>query len=198
MLIVVPFVFGTTTGQAQTMSAEEYAVYSTLLNQIRNEDQETYLNARDIVLVSRTLIRQDIVDSFDSRNRKSLLDDFKKVNKTSVGLGDLPLEHYHLIDEIEVRGLFAKGEALYKQALANKRPNEIILGTEYWIPFYQKYSEAVGLYKISRVGFDRKKLLALANLTFESNLAGFSRMYVLKKTKGTWTVIERSGEESIS
>jgi hypothetical protein len=113
-------------------------------------------------------------------------------------LGNLPIPQYHPVDESEVRRLFAEGETLYKRAVANRKPNEFILGTEYWIPFYRKYPEAVGLHKLSRVGFNREKTLALVNATFESNLVGFSRMYVLKRAKGTWVILEYSGEESIS
>lgn len=197
-LIVIPFVCGSVEGQIQSTSHEENAVYSVLLEQFRSENQENYRNARDLVLLSSTFTRKDIVDWYDGRKHKELLADFKQANRVIVSLGDLPITHYHTVSESEVNRLFAAGETLYKQAVANKKPNEFILGTEYWIPFYRKYPEAVGLHKVSRVGFNRKKTLALVNVTFESNLVGFSRMYVLKREKGTWVILEYSGEESIS
>lgn len=197
-MIAIPFISESVKSQIQTTSPEENAVYSVLLNKFHAENQETYSDARDLVVLSTTFTRQDVVDWFDGGKYKELLADFKQANSIIVSLGSLPITNYHLVNESGAQRLFAEGETLYKQAVANKKPNEVILGTVYWIPFYRKYPEAVGLHKLSRVGFNRKKTLALVNVTFESNLVSFSRMYVLKREKGAWIIRESSGEESIS
>ena len=183
-------------GQTSTSSKEEQAVYASVLGRIYEQNQETYLNARDFVVLSETWVNQEVEDSSEVRRYGQLLSDFKRVNSSKFRHEALPVKNYHLIDQAEVDKLFAEGEALYKQAVAKQEPGRIILGTEYWIPFGKKYPDSVGLHKLSKVGFDKKNTLALVNVTFESNLSGFSRMYVLKKKKGVWSILEWSGKES--
>jgi hypothetical protein len=55
------------------------------------------------------------------------------------------------------------------------------------MPFYKKYPEASGYYTLSRVGFNT--LFAMVQVKREDIHSGFTRTYVLKKTKGKWKIL---------
>lgn len=181
-------------------SGEEYAVYSSVLRKVYADDRKTYSSCCEFVIVANTKTDKEAwEDSFDFAKDGNLFKDFERKNTTTEPLSRrLPFAVYHFVSEEELDKLFAEGKAIYEAAKARQKPNEIILGTEYWIPFYTKYPESAGVHTLSRVGFDAKRSLALVNVTFRSNLVGFSRMYVLSKKGRQWSILNWSGMESIS
>lgn len=185
-------------GQSGTTD-DEYAVYSAVLRRVSEHDRNTYSSCCEFVILENTKTDAQAWEGFDLAKYGNLFEDFKRNNAVTERIKRrLPFRTYHLVGQEELDKLFAEGKAIYEKAKANQKPNQIILGTEYWIPFYTKYPKSVGLYTLLKVGFERKRSLALVNVTFDSNLVGFSRMYVLRKKGGVWRILNWSGMESIS
>ena len=199
-LVVISVPFASVVHASGGITAEEYAVYSAVLRSVYEHDRNTYSSCCEFVILEITKTDNEAWgDSFDFAKYRKLFEDFERKNATTERIARrLPFRTYHLVNQSELDILFAEGKAMDERARANRKPNQILLGTEYWIPFYTKYQKSAGLHTLSRVGFERKRSLALVNVTFDSNFVGFSRMYVLRKKGKSWRIVSRSGMESIS
>lgn len=77
--------------------------------------------------------------------------------------------------------LFTKSE---RETIFTKGPDHN------WQQFYKKYAGNLGIFEVSRVGFNRNRTIALFYLGWSGGpLAGDGRLYVMRKTKAGWTVL---------
>ena len=102
-----------------------------------------------------------------------------------------------MVSQNEIDKLFGQGRLeLERQNEAQKLATiktVDICGSVYWTPFYEKYPEAWGYYRLSRVGFSRT--FAMVMVEREDVCGGFSRTYILKKTHGKWKIVTWMGTE---
>ena len=168
-----------TTAPQTTVTADEYDVYSALI-------QSVYIDA--------TQPKQIVITTVDTRQPTSfgeaapamksfwpdlgddILGDFKAKNRTSSALErtftlSVP---YTLMSEQEVASIFSSSATG-------------------WDKFYAKYPDAKGFLALSRVGFNQAKDTAVLYTEYQSGLtAGEGDVVLMKKTDGRWTVEENS------
>jgi hypothetical protein len=155
------------------IEAEEYAVYSALIQQ----------NPINFDLGSFIVIRDQTVSGLDQLERTlehvhplppELVDSYRSRNVESYALSpSLDLEQdYALMPEEEVKRLFRDGGAS-------------------WTDFRDSYPEAEGVVLFSRVGFGANEDEALVSMGFRcGDLCGAGGLYLLAKEEGTWKVRE--------
>ena len=196
-LAIISIAFASVAHAQRGITADEYAVYSAVLRSVYEHDRNTYSSCCEFVILEETKTDKEAWEgSFDFSKYRKLFENFERKNATPERISrQLPFLTYHLVGQTELDVLFAEGK---KVAEESRKKYQNLLGTEYWIPFATKYPKSVGLHTLSRVGFEPKRSLALVNVTFDSNLVGFSRMYVLRKKGKAWKIVSRSGMESIS
>ena len=183
------------------IAPDEYAIYTTLLGTVFKEEKESYRNISYPVIYSLTGTDENLhLD--EGRRYRGLASDFLAKNKTSASLEQkLPLKRYFLVEQKEIDDLFTKAreeiKAIEEQA---KSQNAVvtIISANYWSPFYEKYPEAYGLFRLSRVGFTKNKEFAAAQIIQETSLTGFSRTFILRKLRKGWRIISWQGSSSIS
>lgn len=187
---------------AQTkVTKEEYAVYANILKMIYRENQQTYSNATQFVFLNNTS-KGDSDISIETKI-KSLKSDFERKNKVSTKLErKFPIKYiYFLISQNKLDQHFKNGEielGKIRERNKSRAGKTIETGAEIWIPFYEKYPKAQGYYSFSRVGFSSNKNFAMVCVNNDSNLFGFSRIYMLKNVKGKWKIVRFYGSESSS
>ena len=152
-----------------SIEAEEYAVYSAMIQQ----------NPIGYNLSSFVVIREQTVADLDMFERTlqqvgrlpaKLVDSYRSRNVASYTLGaNLDLEQdYALMPQEEYDRIFRRGGAI-------------------WPNFEAKYPEARGLVFFSRVGFDANEDKALVSMGFScGDLCGAGGLYLLVKEDGNW------------
>lgn len=176
------------------LDQEEYEVYKTILNEIYRENKQTYANKSHFVVLQKTKTDPELNMDFVSTKYKFLIELFITTNQApAIVEYKLPFETYYLVTEREIGDLFKLGEIESRKRRATDDNNDIIQnpGTE-WKPFYRKYPEASGYYSISRVAFDPNGSLAMAHVRRDDIHSGFSNIYILKKQKTEWRIVEIS------
>jgi hypothetical protein len=178
---------------------DEQAVYAAIFKTICNENLKTYNKPKcHFVIVSTTQLDDEVISDW-KQGYVSAFTNLKKRNNHPIHIDEMLLPYkYELAPKEEIESLMDQGRKIYEAKKEKQQPNEIILGTEYWIPFYIRFPHAVGLHTISAIGFDTPRNVALVNIRFESNLVGFSRLYVLRKGRSGWKILKWSGIQSIA
>lgn len=63
----------------------------------------------------------------------------------------------------------------------------------YWASFYRKYPKALGIYRVSRVGFNTIRDAGMVYFMRSSGgLSGEGEIIHLKKTNGQWTIVKKA------
>jgi len=190
-------------GQTEAAS-DARAVYSSVLNVIYKENRKTYSGKGHFVVLNISTTGNGPSTPSDEKYA-ALIRDFEKRNLTSVFLQKrLPIgvhsKTYYLVSQNEIDKLFGQGRLeLERQNEAQKLATiktVDICGSVYWTPFYEKYPEARGYYRLSRVGFSRT--FAMVMVEREDVCGGFSRTYILKKTHGKWKIVTWMGTEWVA
>jgi hypothetical protein len=163
---------GPTITPPPVIEAEEYAVYSAMIEQ----------NPVGYDLGSTILIRQQTVSDLDMFERTpqvrplpaQLEDSYRSRNAASYTLEphlDMELD-YTLVPEKEFKEIFGRGGSA-------------------WARLQEKYPEARGVVSFSRVGFGAMEDEALVLMGFScGDLCGAGGLYLLVKEEGTWQVQE--------
>src|SRR5262249_22310511 len=172
----------TTYRRSTIQQQEEYAVYSTVINE--NSPHERF---KLLVIQDRTGMHgesdEHLINVCQSLTRrmpsleKETLADFQAKSKRPYPLRPtLELKvPYKLISEKELGEFFGK---------------------EYikWDSFYEKYPQSQGVMELSRVGFNRNRTQALVYRGNQSDgLAGAGGFVLLTKENGLWTIKEWAG-----
>jgi hypothetical protein len=166
-----------TTVPQTTITADEYDVYSALI-------QSVYIDAIQPkqIVISTVNPHQQIMSaapamkSFWPDLGDEIVGDFKAKNKSSSALErkftlSVPCT---LMSEQEVTSIFSSSATG-------------------WDKFYGKYPDARGFLALSRVGFNQAKDTAVLYTEYQSGLtAGEGDVVLMKKTDGRWTVEENS------
>lgn len=188
-------------GQAK-LTNKDYAIYAQVLREIYKDNRETYSNKSEFVIVDKTRTDPELEMPRERRYRV-LVKDFGRKNAQSATIERLLprgaySKSYHLVSQSEIDELEEKGRIEFEKRYAVDKLNPQIAnpgGSSYTV-FYQKYPEASGYYYLSRVGFSGQT--AIVQVKGDLGWNGFSRIYILKKVRGTWRTISVSGIESIS
>ena len=182
-------------------TGDECAVYNALMKSTYRDERVEFPTDSYYVIYRQTKIEDDLHLDV-AKNHRDLAASFIAANKYPASLtSNLDFAKYYLVEEQEINEYFEKAQAEIKAIEAEAKAQNagvIILPTNYWRLFHQKYPNAYGLYSLSRVGFSRNKEYALVQIVRDSALTGYSRTYLLRKVKGTWEPITWSGSSSIS
>jgi hypothetical protein len=169
----VPVPTGPTVTPPLEIEAEEYAVYSAMIEQnpigfdlgsflVIKDQTLSGLDMFEDALEERGPLSARLVDSYRSRNAASYTLDRKL---------DLEQE-YALMPKEEVDEIFRRGGAT-------------------WTDFEAKYPEAEGIVIFSRVGFGANEDQALVEMGFRcGDLCGSGGLYLLAKEDGAWKIEE--------
>jgi hypothetical protein len=167
------------TAPQTTVTADEYDVYSALIQSVYIDDTQP----KQIVITTVNVdpngsfgLAAPAIKSFWPDLGDDIVGDFKAKNMSSS-----PLERafalsapYTLMSEQEMTSIFSSGATG-------------------WDKFYATYPDAKGLLALSRVGFNQAKDAAVLYTEYQSDLtAGGGYMVLMKKTDGRWTVEENS------
>jgi hypothetical protein len=160
---------GPTVTPPSTIEAEEYAVYSALiqLNPI-NFDLGSFIAIRDQT-ISEVDLLEDALEHVDPVPSE-VVDSYRSRNAESYTLSpNLDLEQdYALIPKEEVDEIYRRG-------------------WEGWNEFQDSYPGAEGVVLFSRVGFGENGDEALVSMGFRcGDLCGAGGLYLLVKEEGTW------------
>lgn len=165
---------------------EEYAVYSSLLNEFRNSP--AYGRKVSLLVINDQTSDDKIMGHspekiFKDRNIslsdefQAALKDYEAKNKESQLLTrslDLKLD-YLLTNYKELNALF-KGKD----------------GDDFWVAFYKKYPNSPGLIKLSKVGFDPEMKHAFIYVAITcGGTCGGGSYRLLTKEDGTWKVTRK-------
>jgi len=155
------------------IEAEEYAVYSALVQQ----NPIGYNLGSSIVIREQTVSGADMLElALENVHAlpARLVDSYRSRNAASYTLGpNLDVEQdYALMPEEDWDKIFGPGGAM-------------------WTRFQARYPEASGLVIFSRVGFDANEDKALATMGYRcGDLCGAGGLYLLVKEDGNWKVQE--------
>jgi hypothetical protein len=174
----------TQSDSAASLEAEEYVVYSAVLNGVSSSPELKQLvinietsskEKQPFIGIIGGMVRtgakppeaaDDTWSEFNARNGKSGLLDRRL---------DLKLPYVLVTDE-KLKTFFVKG------------PNGEIDGG-IWQTFYKQYPGAQGVLAFSRVGFNSKKDEALVYVANQSGLVGGSgRFVLLSRSSGNWAI----------
>lgn len=177
----------------QTVTKEEYEVYSIVLNHIHKDNVKNGWQSPFVILD-----KTKNSDGWESLN-KGTHKDFKKKNRISVQLNPVfPIKYqYWVVEKDAINNLIEMGRRdftkIQEERKLNKRPLYAEPDTEViWKHFNEKYSNAWGYYQFSRIGFDSNKNYAKVEVEYESD-GGFRMVYLLNKSKRKWKIIESTG-----
>ncbi|HQU91694.1 MAG TPA: hypothetical protein PLK77_05320 [Pyrinomonadaceae bacterium] len=205
-ILVLFLLFAVCPGLGQTgHSTSEYAVYGAVLRTIYTENRRDYANKSHFVIIDRTL-KSDAVNTPTSRRFSNLVNKFEKLNSSEYSIerklppGEYSKE-YHLISPSDLDELFLDGKREYDRRIqetrrSGKLPVIDICGSAYWHPFYQKFPEASGHYRLSRVAISGS--YALVRIQREDVCGGFDTTDLLLKTKKGWRVIWSAGSQWVA
>jgi hypothetical protein len=169
-----PGLSGATVTPSPSIEAEEYAVYSALIQQ----------NPIGYNLGASIVVREQTVSDLDTFERTlenvhrlptSLVDSYRSRNAVSYALSpNLDIEQdYAMLPQAEFEQIFLHGKG------------------SVWTTFQEAYPGAGGMIIFSRVGFDEKGEKALAEFGFRcDDLCGAGGLYLLVKEDGSWKVQE--------
>ncbi len=168
-------------------SAEEYAVYSSVINHIHHEDRFRFFVIRDRTLGCmrssdwckpqlltqhlEELIPETLEDHVLQNNQSTQLSNFFSLRATAVTLSDADLPKFLARSKSKVN----------LSPIPNRKIN--------WGEFYQSYGTSPGLVSLSRVGFNSELNQALVYEETQANYNGtWGRYVLLTKRTGVWTV----------
>lgn len=205
-ILVLFLLFLVCPGLSQTgLSTSEYAVYGAVLRTIYTENRRDYSNKSHFVIIDRTL-KSDAVNTPTSKRFSNLVNKFERLNQFEYPIErKLPAgqysKRYHLISPSSLDGLFLKGKGEYDRRIEDARRNGKlpvidICGSAHWYPFYQKFPEANGHYRLSRVAITGN--FALVRIQREDVCSGFDTTYLLLKTKKGWRTVWSLGSQWVA
>ena len=184
------------------IGAKEYEVYASVLEGIYQDDRASHSGKNEFVFINQTKVDPEL-ELPKSRKYRSLVNDFKRKNRSSAILEKrFPpgaySESYQLVSQAEIDAINKKARLEYEKRYAVDKLNPSIEnpGGWSWATFYQTYPDASGYYYLSRVGFTGQ--FAIVHVKADLGWKGFSRIYILKRTKAKWETISSSGGEWVS
>lgn len=210
------------------VSKEEYAVYAKILREIYKEELENRKeNADKNKKIEFVILKQtntfDIQSEQTNSESKEIephpqlqkaIDDFVKGLKESKTDKDYDLKNtrhsnlqkvfpvkfkYSLVSKEEIDVLIAIGNKEFTESQKNRKyPLPELYGGEGWKYFYEKYTNANGYYKFSRVGFNSKKTFAKVYIEAIGGSWNSSITYILKKKRGKWEIYTLFGSSGVS
>jgi hypothetical protein len=167
-------------------TGEEYAVYSSVINHIHNEDRFRFFVIRDRTfgcmrgewckpqLLTRQLeglIPETLEDYVLHNNQPTQLSNSFSLRATAVTLNDADLPKF----------LAGSKSRINLSPIPNRKIN--------WGEFYSRYGLSPGLISLSRVGFNSELNQALVYEETQANYNGtWCRYVLLTKRTGMWTV----------
>jgi hypothetical protein len=172
----------------------EYDVYRAALEDIEKQECETHRDGHDFVLLNHTSIDRNMSDAFGS-DYKYLTRLFVKINKTPVQLGPFfqPVT-FHLVSKNQFDELMSEGERLVAEIRASDdRRAATGYGDFYWRPFYKRYPNSGGIYKLSRVAFSNAGTLAMLQIQSDGGGCDFSQIQIRRKVREKWVVQVAAG-----
>lgn len=187
------------------VTAAEYKIYASILRRIYKDNRRDYSNESHFVFVDKTLTSTDFNEPTEKKFRP-LVRMFKELIQLP-GLIERKFPRggysktYYLISQGELDELFRVGQIEYEKREAEESREQRVreadlCGSIHWQPFYRRYPEASGYYKLSRVAL--RSNLAMARVQREDVCGGFDMTYILKKTKKRWIEIWSAGSHWVS
>lgn len=181
---------------------EEYAVYGRVLRDIRLENLKQTKAKYSFVILDDTFKPEHFCEYKIGRFR-SLSKDFKRKNLTSSKLEkSFPVSYaYEITSQAQIDELLKIGKKEFERIEAEYKLRNIGItsGSDIiWEPFYAKYPNANGHYRFSRVGFSSDKRFALVSVEGQGGSWSSITEYILKKSKGRWTIYQAGGGFTIA
>ena len=181
-------------------SPSEYAVYGAVLRTIYAENRKTYSNKSEFVIVDTTL-KSDAINTPTARKFRNLVKQFVSLNQTEHPIekklppGEYSKE-YHLISQADVDKLFLEGKAENDRRIEDAKKKNLLTvidqcGSTHWRPFYRRFPEASGYYRLSRAAISNK--FALVRIKRKGTCSGFDTTYLLQKTRTGWSAVWSRG-----
>ena len=173
-------------------SAEEYAVYSTIIDKLHHEDRLRLFLVRDHT--APCLRNNEWCSDKQLRDRlpqlkPETLDDYLTQNHGSAGLSksfNLQRPALMLSDHDLSTMLITTKLKVNFAPLSSRKIN--------WNVFYDRYPLAPGLISLSRVGFDSQLKQALVYEEIQANDNGtWGRYLVLTRESGEWLISHQAG-----
>jgi hypothetical protein len=169
--------------QHNQVTAEEYAVYTAVLSQIKISPSD---GKRAKLWVIRTRTNDKMSEVIDhvgscgedllSPNLKLLLDDLRAKNPKEYSLARrFPTTHrYVLISQERFNAFFDNDRGL--------------LGFE---DYYKRFRHGTGFTRLSRVGFNANRSQAIVCLSYNcSGICAYDQFWLLSKVRGRWKTIK--------
>jgi hypothetical protein len=187
--------------QSSVIKEEEYAVYARVLRHIRSEDLEQ-TKAKYSFVILDTTFSPNYFSEYKNGKFRNLSKDFVRKNLTSSKLETLfPVKYeYQITSQAEIDELLKIGRNELERVKAEYKLRNVGITDEsgfVWQPFYAKYPKANGYYQFSRVGFSSDKKFALVMVEGKGAYWSSNMEYILRKTKGKWTVYQAGGGFSV-
>jgi hypothetical protein len=173
-------------------SAEEYAVYSAIIDQLHDEDRLRLFLVRDhtapCLRNNEWCSDRQIRDRLPHLKRETLAD-YLTQNRESAGLSksfNLQRPAVMLSDHDLSTMLITTKLKVNFAPLSSRKIN--------WSVFYDRYPLAPGLISLSRVGFDSQMTQALVYEEIQANDNGtWGRYLVLTRETGEWLISHTAG-----
>lgn len=180
-----------------SLTKEEYAVYARVLRDIRREDLKQS-KAKYSFVVLDTTFKPEYFSEYKNGRFKSLSKDFSRKNLIPSKLEKLfPVNYeYEITSQFEIDQLLKIGSTDFERIKAEYKLRNIGItsgSSIVWKPFYAKYPKANGYYRFSRVGFSSNKNFALVSVEGKGSVWSSNIEYILRKTRGKWTIYQSSG-----
>lgn len=190
-VFLIFFCFINFSAQAK-ISTEEYKIYAVILKNIYRVNLKEYKIKSSFVILNNTFQPIDI-DTYKIDKIKGLLNNFRRANETIAVLDKrIPVKfNYTIIDKSEIDELLKIGskELEVKKAEYKKRNMGIRWGNSYvWKPFNEKFPNSNGYHQFSKIGFSSKRNFAVVYVDREAGFSNDFTIYILKKSKGNWTI----------
>lgn len=200
--ILVMLICGFNLFAQSTVTKEEYAVYARILRDIHLENLKQIKAKYSFVILDETFKPKHLNEYKNGRFR-SLSKDFIQKNLTSSKLEkSFSVNYdYEITSQSEIDKLLKIGEKEFNRIEAEYKLRNVGISsgsTIVWKPFHAKYPNANGYYQLSRVGFSKDKKFALVSVKGEGAYWTSNMDYILRKTRGKWTIYQASGGHGIA
>lgn len=188
LLAVCAFHVGTATDSDQAISADEYSVYSVVLEQLYTSNEIRLLVIEDQTDKTSVYFSDSSEPEFEYLNKHfPMISTATIYDYTSKNNDSQPLSRafhlntsYVLLSRKEFKGFAGEKETME-------------MSRDGWTKFYNDYPMSAGLISISRVGFDDKRAQALVYVSLvrghdSGRMWGDGGYVLLIKRKGVWRV----------
>lgn len=183
---------------AQTVSKDEYLIYSAVLREMVRKEKEEKLKA--FVISDQTIVlnRTMLSDVRDAASR-----DLREKNKVSIKLGKIATAQVPvlIVAESRVRDLIKRSEVAWKnrndQRFAETGIGILSMCGPDWSLFYEAFPGANGYYQFSRVGFNKKKTQAVVLISGNGEMWDWNQFFVFSKFKKRWRLRDSFGSFSV-